>query len=419
MGGALTFIIYEATLETFRAFHHRTFSLLISGQTLSRIGDFLYQVALAWWVLEKTDSGIAMGMVFLFSLAPTILFVLLGGVLVDRMPRARLLFLSDLGRGVIMLAITTLAISDRLELWMVYAGSLLFGFADAFFTPALQALVPQIIPQQDLTSANSINSLSMQFGRVAGPAAGGLLIGFGGTTLAFGINAASFFIAALTLLPLLSIPAPRQAETTESSPQHLLSDIHEGFKTILESPILWISILTFAFVNITLSGPFSVGMPFLVKNHLGGDEKLLGLLYAIFPIGYAISSLVLGSVKQLHDRGIVLYICGAIAGLGLGVFGLRLPVWALIVAALVNGAALEVVGLVWTNLLQELVPEAKLGRVVSIDTLGSFVLLPLGFAFTGWLVDRVDVALIFVAAGGIAALVSLLPLLHPSIRKLD
>src|SRR5215216_3397467 len=122
-------------MSTFRAFRHRHLALLISGQTLSRIGDFLYQVALAWWVLEKTNSGIAMGMVFLFSLIPTVLFVLLGGALVDRMPRARLLLLSDLGRGVIMLAITALAYANRLELWMVYAGSLLFGFADAFFTP--------------------------------------------------------------------------------------------------------------------------------------------------------------------------------------------------------------------------------------------------------------------------------------------
>src|SRR6266487_1720375 len=136
-------------MATFRALRHRVFSLLISGQTLSRIGDFLYQVALAWWVLEKTNSGIAMGMVFLFSLTPTILFVLLSGALVDRLPRARLLFLSDLGRGVIMLLITALAFSNRLELWMVYVGSLLFGFADAFFAPALQALVPQVIPQED------------------------------------------------------------------------------------------------------------------------------------------------------------------------------------------------------------------------------------------------------------------------------
>lgn len=406
-------------MTTFRAFRHRSFSLLISGQTISRMGDFLYQIALAWWVLEKTNSGIAMGSVFLFSLLPTILFVLLGGALVDRMSRARLLFLSDLGRGAIMLAVTLLAFSDQLDLWMVYVASLLFGFADAFFAPALQALIPQVIPHEDLTSANAVNSLSMQLGRVAGPAVGGLLVGFGGTTLAFGINAASFFVAAISLIPLLSIPAPARAQEDESTAENLLADVREGFKTIMASPILWISILVFAFTNITLAGPFSVGMPFLVQDHLGGDERLLGLLYAIFPIGYAISSLILGSVTRLRYRGILFYVCSAIAGIGLGVFGLHLPLWALIVAALINGAALEICGLIWTNILQELVPQEKLGRVSSVDTLGSFVLLPLGFAATGWLVDRVDVALIFIAAGIVTVLVSLIPLLHPSIRELD
>ena len=124
-------------VSTFRAFRHRNFAILISGQSLSRIGDFLYQVALAWWVLEKTDSGTAMGMVLFFSMLPTVLFVLVGGVLVDRLPRARLLLLSDLGRGIVMTGITFLAATNRLEVWMIYVGSLLFGFADAFFMPAL------------------------------------------------------------------------------------------------------------------------------------------------------------------------------------------------------------------------------------------------------------------------------------------
>ena len=383
------------------------------------MGDFLYQVALAWWVLEETNSGIAMGTVFLFSLLPTVLFVLLGGAIVDRFSRVRLLFLSDLGRGLIMLAVMLLAFSERLELWMVYVASLLFGFADAFFMPALQALIPQVTPQEDLTSANAINSLSMQLGRVAGPALGGVLVGWGGTTVAFGLNAASFFVAAVSLIPLLSIPATVRTADGESTPENLLVDVREGFQTIIAAPILWISIIVFAFTNITLAGPFSVGMPFLVKDHLGGDEKLLGLLYGIFPIGYAVSSLILGGVTRLRYRGIVFYICSAIAGLGLGVFGLNLPLWALIVAALINGAALEVCGLIWINILQQLVPQEKLGRVSSVDTLGSFVLLPLGYAFTGWLVDRVDVAMIFISAGIVSAVVSLIPLLHPSIRKLD
>src|SRR5690348_13525057 len=90
--------------STFRALRHGKFTILLIGQSLSRIGDFLFQIAMAWWVLEKTGSATAMGTVLFFSILPTVIFSLIGGVFVDRMPRGILLFLSDVGRCVIMVA---------------------------------------------------------------------------------------------------------------------------------------------------------------------------------------------------------------------------------------------------------------------------------------------------------------------------
>jgi MFS family permease len=174
-----------------------------------------------------------------------------------------------------------------------------------------------------------------------------------------------------------------------------------------------------AFTNIFLAGPFSVGMPFLVKDFMGGDEKTLGLILAIFPIGYIAASLVLGNFKRLRRRGPLLFITTLLAGLGLGVFGLRLPFWALALAAILNGAALETFGLIWTNLLQEIIPLEKLGRVASIDMLGSFVLLPIGFALTGWSVEALGPSPTFLLGGLLTAFCGLLPLLHPQIRATD
>ena len=403
-----------------RALHHRNFSLLFWGQTLSRLGDFVFNLALAWWVLEKTGSALAMGAVMVFGALPMLFFLLIGGVVVDRINRAWLLFLSDIGRGILLLAGTWLVGNNRLEIWMVYAGSLIFSFADAFFMPAYTALVPALTPQEDWPSANSLSSLSMQLSRVIGPALGGLLVGLGGTTLAFGINAGSFFISALLLLPLLSAKAtPDEGESEPQPANSILADIRIGWRIVFAQPILWITILTYGVTNILLAGPFSVGLPFLVKDFMGGDEKLLGLLLAIFPVGYILSSLTLGNLKRLRWRGPIIYLGGSLAGLGLAIFGLRVPFWILIVAALINGAALEAVGLAWTNLLQELVPLDKLGRVSSIDMLGSFVLLPIGFALTGWAVEAIGPALTFVIGGGLGALICALPLLLPSIRQTD
>lgn len=404
-------------ISTFRALHHRNFTLLLSGQTLSRIGDFLFQIALAWWVLEKTGSAVAMGTVLIFAFVPMLLFVLIGGVAVDRLQRTRLLLWSDIGRGIVMAVLTWLVYTGQLEIWIVYIGAFIFGFADAFFQPAYQALIPQITPQEDWPSANSLSSLSMQLGRVIGPALGGIMSGLGGTVLAFGLNAASFFISAILLLPLLSIANPPRETLTEKA--HMVQDFREGLQVILTSPFLWITILVAAFVNITISGPYSVGMPFLVKNHLGGDEKLLGIIYSIFPIGYIIASLVLGSRTRLRYRGITFYLCAVVAGLGLGVFGLHVPFPVLVIAAVLNGATLEIDILVWTNAIQEMVPPEKMGRVYSLDMLGSFVLLPIGYAVTGWLIEQVGAAGTFIAAGYLTAIISLLALLHPAIRGLD
>jgi hypothetical protein len=186
-------------MTLFRALRHRNFALLFSGQSLSRLGDFVFNIALAWWVLEKTGSALAMGTVMVFGAVPMLIFVLIGGVAVDRLNRAWLLCLSDLGRGLLMVAATWLVGTGRLEIWMVYVGSLVFSFADAFFMPAYVALVPALTPQDDWPSANSLSSLSVQLSRVVGPAVGGLLVSLGGTTLAFGMNAASFFLSGLLL----------------------------------------------------------------------------------------------------------------------------------------------------------------------------------------------------------------------------
>ncbi|HUS13557.1 MAG TPA: MFS transporter [Chloroflexia bacterium] len=399
-----------------RALSHRSFALLWTGQTLSRIGDFLYEIALAWWVLQETGSAIAMGGVLIFAFTPMLVFLLIGGVAGDRLPRVRLMLASDLLRGVLVAVVALLAFTDRLELWQVYGASLLFGFVDAFFGPAYAATVPTLLPAEDLPSANSLTSLGVQAGRIAGPALGAALVATGGTSLAFAIDSSTFFISALCLLPLLghAMPAP-----TEEATPSVLRDVRAGFRTVRANSWLWITILIYALTNVTLVGPYSIAMPFLVKDFMHADVGTLGLLYAIFPAGYAISSVWLGGKARLRRRGVITYAGLVLAGLGLFVFGLPVPLLVLAAAALINGAALEAGSLAWTNTLQEMVPGEQLGRVSSIDMLWSYVLIPVGFALTGWATDALGPAPVFLLGGGITALLALLALAHPRIRELD
>jgi MFS family permease len=406
-----------------RSLHHRPFAWLLGGQTLSRIGDHLYEVVLAWWVLQETGSAVAMGSVLVLSFAPSLIFGLLGGIAVDRYPRAQVMFISDVLRGALIAVVAAMAFADTLQLWHVYVATLLYGTIESFFQPAYMALVPDLVPAADLPSANSLSSMSLQLGRVIGPALAGLIIALGGTGLGFALNALSFFLSAIFLVPLLNIMPPRanDGEKIEerSAASQLFQELREGIGVILANPFLWISFLVFPFANIALSGPYGVALPFLVEEQLAGDVNMLGLLYAVFAIGNVLSGIWLGRRERIRRRGVYMYAGAFLAGLGLLIFGFPVPLVVLGAAALLAGAGVEVSGLVWTNTLQEVVPPEKLGRVASIDMIFSLSMLPVGFALAGWLTEALGPTPVFLLGGGLTALLALLALAHPAIRGLD
>ncbi|HKI52595.1 MAG TPA: MFS transporter, partial [Anaerolineales bacterium] len=138
-------------MNILRSLKHRPFALLWSGQTISRLGDSLYRIALAWWVLEKTGSAVAMGTVLIFSQIPLLVFLLIGGVIVDRFLRIRVMFASDIVSGLVITFIAVFSWLDLLQIWHIYIASMIFGFVEAFFFPAYRAIIPQITTPEMLT----------------------------------------------------------------------------------------------------------------------------------------------------------------------------------------------------------------------------------------------------------------------------
>lgn len=396
------------------------FAFLWSGQTISRFGDHLYRVALAWWVLEKTGSAAAMGTVLIFTSVPMLIFILIGGVAVDRFPRARVMFFSDLLRAAVVGVITLLAFTNGLEIWHIYVASILFGFVSAFFQPAYIAIVPDIVSSDHRPSANSLTALSAQLTGILGPAAGAGIVAYSGTASAFALDAFSFIISAFCLLPLLRItPLPGNTPEQSNPRPNVLTDFREGWRAVITIPWLWITILLAALMNLTEFGPYSVALPFLVKNNLGNDVQILGWLYSAGSIGSVLAAVWLGHKTSLRRRGILAYSGLVIWGLTTAALGLPMPIALLLTASFAVGASINVFNLIWVNTLQEMVPHEMLGRVSSIDYLGSFVLLPIGYGIAGWATDSVGAPMVLLVGGILTALLALAGLSHPSIRQLD
>ena len=424
-------MLYSPRMNVLRSLSHRPFALLWTGQTISRLGDSLHRITLAWWVLEKTGSGTAMGIVLVLSQIPLLIFLLIGGVVVDRFPRLRIMFASDVLSGLVVTLIAVFSWVDVLEIWHIYVASLIFGFVQAFFFPAYHSVIPQITPPDMLTSANSLNGLSQRLTGIIGPILGASLVAVGGTPLAFGLDAVSFFVSALCVWPILRAGLYESARQTDMSEagskarslkaaiRQGFADVREGWLAIITIPWIWITILIFGILNIMEGSPRAVAMPFLIKDDLGADVAVLGLFGSAFSVGYVISALWLGQYKRLRRRGPLGYLAVMINGFLLLLFGLKFPVPVLVTAMFIYGFCFNIFALVWTSTLQEMVPNEKLGRVYAFDSLGSWVLLPIGFALAGWGTDLVGAPTVFLVGGCGTILMTLIGLSHPAVRNLD
>jgi MFS family permease len=400
-----------------RSLENRLFASLWMGQAVSRLGDSLYRIALAWWVLEKTGSAAAMGTVLVFTTVPMLVFMLVGGVLVDRLPRPWVMLISDLARGILVAGVAALAALGTLQMWEILLASAVFGLVDAFFQPAYSAILPEIAAREALQSANSLTAVSGQITGIVGPALGALIVGAGGTSVAFGLDGISFFLSGLSLIPILRHQLP--PAVPDPAQRSMLADLRGGFQAVMASPWLWITISIAALANMAGGAVFSTSLPFLVKDTWHQDVNSLGAIYSAISVGSVLGALVLGNLKHIRRRGLVAYLSWVLGGVLLLTFGLYNNLAISLVVAAVIGAFMACFGLIWINTLQEMVPHELLGRVTSIDFLGSYTLLPVGYALAGWATDRIGAPSVFLIGGSITTLLALSGLLHPAIRHLD
>jgi MFS family permease len=393
----------------------RQFRRLWTAMCVSLLGDGAFLVAVAWEVYELSNTPTAMSVVGIAMTVPTILFLLFGGVASDRFERRRIMIGADLLRAVAGMALAGLALTGALEVWQVAVFAAMYGTGAAFFAPAFDAIVPDIVPAERLAQANALDQLVRPLVlRMAGPALGGLLVALGGAGVVFVLDSLSFLFSAAVLWRVRVAPKPVLADAPS-----VVRDLAEGWRFVRRRAWLWATFASAAVAYLCFMGPVEVLLPYLVKNDLEGSARDLGMVFAAGGIGSVACALAMGQ-RDIPRRGITfIYACWTLATLAVAGYGLSSAMWQVMLAALAFNA-LETAGtIVWATLKQRHVPRAMLGRVSSIDWLISIGLLPLSFALTGPVAAAIGTRGTLVAAGIVGAIVTAAAFFVPGVRAVE
>lgn len=401
-----------------RPLGNRDFAWLWLGMTVSLLGDGIYFVAVAWQVYELSNAPTALSVVGIAWMAPQVAFALIGGVLSDRFDRRRILIFSDVLRAAAVAAIGLLMFAGVLELWHVIALVAFYGVGEALFGPAFGAIVPDVVPADQLLEANSLDQFVRPIAmRFAGPAVGGLLISeLGGTGQAFMVDALTFAVSALAVTLMRARPV---AGAPTGGERAMLEEIKQGFRYVRSEAWLGVSFIASAVGLLCFFGPWQVLVPFVVKNSLHGSAGDLGFVVAAGGVSAVAVSFVMGQ-RELPRRPVrFVYLSWAAGTLAVAGFGIVTELWQAMLVSLVMSGLFTAGIIVWSTLMHRLVPKHLLGRVSSFDWMVSLSLIPVSYALTGPAAEIFGVEATLIGAGAAGSLAILIFLRVPGISRID
>jgi MFS family permease len=396
------------------AFRSKQFRLLFAGELVSLLGTAVAPVALAFAVLDLTGSATDLGFVLAAGWLPQIVFILIGGVLGDRLPRNLVMVGANLLSAAAQGASAGLLLAGVAQPWHLAVLAAARGTATALFYPAAQSVVPEVVEVELLQPANAILRLAQSGSTVAGAGLGGIAVAAVGPGWAIAFDAATYLASALILLPM---HVPRvMAERGES----IVRELIEGWNEFRSREWLWVIVLSASIGNIVMAASFSVLGPLIAKRDLGGAAAY-GAIVASQSAGFIAGGLL--SLRWRPGRPLLVSIVALVpTSLEIACFaGVRITA---VIAAVgfFAGVGQEVFGVNWVTAMQQHVPRRVLSRVNSYDALGSFVFIPLGLVIAGPLAARFGVTetlWLFLALDLVAIGVALASRDVRTLRRLD
>jgi MFS family permease len=393
---------------------HRDFRVLWLGMTVSLLGDGIFFIAVAWETYSLWNAPGALSIVGIAMTVPTVVFLLIGGVVSDRYDRRLVMIWADTLRAAAVAVLAALVLMAALQFWQLVVLVAVYGVGTAFFTPAFEAIVPELVPSHDLPAANSLDQFMRPLAlRLIGPVLGGALVALS-TGVAFAVDAASFAASLLAVLAMRRTERlrPELAVSTKTA-------LKEGLRFVRRRVWLWGTLGSAAITYLVFLGPAEVLLPYVVKNELHGSAGTLGLVLAAGGVGAVGAAAFVGHRGHPRRDVTVMYVTWTLATLAIAGYGIATAAWQLMVACLLFNA-LEAAGtIVWATIKQRHVPLSMLGRVSSLDWLISIGLLPISFALTAPVAALIGVRATLIGAAVIGAVVTLSALALPGMRDIE
>ncbi|MEQ4300013.1 MFS transporter [Plantactinospora sp. B6F1] len=384
-----------------RPFRSGQYQLLAGALTMSLFAAGVWMIAVVWQVIALGGGPGQLSFVSAAMAAGMVSTALFGGVLADRVPQRRILLVVAGVRTVAIGLVAALSLTDRLHVWQLGAVALLIGVGNGFHFPAYSALLPSILPAEDLMAANGVEGmLRPTIMQAAGPALASVLIAAwspGAALLAVVMLEVAGVLCLLALrpVPLRHDRAPSAAHPVRST----LIDLRDGFRYMGRTPWLLATLLYASVLILLIMGPIEVLIPFVIKDRAGGGPGDHALVMAAFGIGGAIGSLGMASFRMPRRYLTVMNLFWGVGCLPLVAVGLAGQVWLIAVAVFVVGICFSAPMVIWGTLLQRRVPAHMLGRVSSLDFFVSLVFMPLSMAIAGPVSAGVGLGATFALAG--------------------
>jgi len=370
---------------------NRNFSLLFQGQAVSILGDNVFDIALRFWILTKTGSVSLMGILLSISTIPKVFISPFAGTFIDRHDRRKVLITVDIISGMTIIIIGIAAITDVLQVWMIFISSIIVGVCGCFFNPTINSCIPDVVPSSKLLKANSVLSSINSANDMAGYAFGGFLVQSIGAPILFIFNGFSFLFSAgstlFTKIPPIKVTLMKL---------NFMEDMKAGMSFVKNQKGLIYLFITISFLNFCASMSMTLTLPwFKMNEQLGIGFYGIAMSINTFGIflGYTLLSLI--EINKEKKFGAFI-ISGFVISITMIIYSMTLNIYIISIMFFIDGLSLAIMGSILQTTMQNCVPSNMRSKVFAFRNTLYSALMPIGMLLAGILGEKINMNIVFI-----------------------